>query len=378
VKLAPQAVGYWCVYLMRRGAWWRVGKSRLLSTWGFGVKHRLSTEDGEEAWILSVHTSNAEATIQEQLILAQYGIPTTTWSESASSRRTMSDVARLYERLDLSNLNVNALRLLADHGRSPEYPFLRKLQTRDKIGRRTSLLLRACNLLPQVMMVPVPDRGQTPRWEPVNAVERFVYDGDVHSMDVEHYGHYIADGLVTHNCFYGWKEGAAHYFAEGLNNIPDIWEVAPATEAHAPHAALGEGLLVEPPGDAPPVFVTPHVPKCKVRSLKLGTSKAATFHLDGPTDIWRIKKVSPNKMVHLTEKPVELAVRAMHYSSRRGENVLDLFGGSGSTLMAAELAGRHAFLMELDPPYCDVIVQRWEQYTGKKAERIAAPVRADA
>jgi DNA modification methylase len=179
-------------------------------------------------------------------------------------------------------------------------------------------------------------------------------------------------------CFYGWKEGAAHYFAEGLNNIPDIWEVAPATEAHAPHAALGEGLLVEPPGDASPVFVTPHVPKCKVRTLKLGTAKAATFHLDGPTDIWRIKKVSPNKMVHLTEKPVELAVRAMHYSSRRGENVLDLFGGSGSTLMAAELAGRRAFLMELDPPYCDVIVQRWEQYTGKKAERIAAPARLPA
>ena len=54
-------------------------------------------------------------------------------------------------------------------------------------------------------------------------------------------------------------------------------------------------------------------------------------------------------MVHLTEKPVELAVRAMQYSSRPGENVLDLFGGSGSTLIAAEQTGRHAFLMELDP-----------------------------
>ena len=61
-------------------------------------------------------------------------------------------------------------------------------------------------------------------------------------------------------------------------------------------------------------------------------------------------------MVHLTEKPVELAVRAMQYSSRPGENVLDLFGGSGSTLIAAEQTGRKAFLMELDPLYCDVIV----------------------
>ena len=77
-------------------------------------------------------------------------------------------------------------------------------------------------------------------------------------------------------------------------------------------------------------------------------------------------------MVHLTEKPVELAVRAMQYSSREGENVLDLFGGSGSTLIAAEQTGRKAFLMELDPLYCDVIVERFEKFTGKKAERVPA------
>jgi len=87
------------------------------------------------------------------------------------------------------------------------------------------------------------------------------------------------------------------------------------------------------------------------------------------TDLWHVKKVNPQNMVHLTEKPVELAVRAIQYSSRAGENVLDLFGGSGSTLIAAEQTGRRAYLMELDPPYCDVIVQRWEQFTGRKAER---------
>ena len=74
-------------------------------------------------------------------------------------------------------------------------------------------------------------------------------------------------------------------------------------------------------------------------------------------------------MVHLTEKPVELAIRAMQYSSRPGENVLDLFGGSGSTLIAAEQTDRRAFLMELDQAYCDVIVQRWEEFTGNTAER---------
>ena len=93
------------------------------------------------------------------------------------------------------------------------------------------------------------------------------------------------------------------------------------------------------------------------------------FGPNNATDVWSVKKVSPNKMVHLTEKPVELAVRAIQYSSRSGENVLDLFGGSGSTLIAAEQTGRKAFLMELDALYCDVIVQRYEQFTGKKDER---------
>ncbi|MEX1231988.1 MAG: DNA methyltransferase, partial [Planctomycetaceae bacterium] len=90
------------------------------------------------------------------------------------------------------------------------------------------------------------------------------------------------------------------------------------------------------------------------------------------TDLWHVKKVNPQSMIHLTEKPVELAVRAMQYSSRAGENVLDLFGGSGSTLIAAEQTGRNAFLMELDCLYADVIVQRFEQFTGQKAERVSA------
>jgi DNA modification methylase len=85
-------------------------------------------------------------------------------------------------------------------------------------------------------------------------------------------------------------------------------------------------------------------------------------------DLWEVKKINPQSMVHLTEKPVELAVRAMQYSSQPGEHVLDLFGGSGSTLIAAEQTGRRAFLMEIDPLYCDVIVQRWSNFTGKKPE----------
>lgn len=94
------------------------------------------------------------------------------------------------------------------------------------------------------------------------------------------------------------------------------------------------------------------------------------FGPSNATDLWHVKKVPPQNMVHLTEKPVELAVTAIQYSSRPEENVLDLFGGSGSTLIAAEQTNRNAFLMELDELYCDVIVERFKNFTGQEPVHI--------
>jgi DNA modification methylase len=76
------------------------------------------------------------------------------------------------------------------------------------------------------------------------------------------------------------------------------------------------------------------------------------------------KKDNVNKYVHPTQKPVKLAERAL---VRAGNIVIDGFGGSGSTLIGCEQLGRRCYAMELDPKYCDVIVKRWEQYTGRKA-----------
>ncbi len=148
------------------------------------------------------------------------------------------------------------------------------------------------------------------------------------------------DFMTNHEwCFYGWREGAGHKFV-GPNNIPDTWN---------------------------PVYLPADKDGQPVRVVEI----APEVYEGLPLDVWKVKKVSPQAMVHLTEKPVELAVRAIQYSSRRGENVLDLFGGSGSTLIAAQRSGRNAYLMELDALYCDVIVRRWEEFTGRKAERQA-------
>jgi DNA modification methylase len=88
------------------------------------------------------------------------------------------------------------------------------------------------------------------------------------------------------------------------------------------------------------------------------------------TTIWKIGRDAQASYVHPTQKPVALPEEAINNSSKGMDVILDLFGGSGSTLIACEKVGRKARLMELDPKYCDVIVKRWEDFTGKKAELI--------
>ncbi|MCC6505174.1 MAG: site-specific DNA-methyltransferase [Aquimonas sp.] len=102
-----------------------------------------------------------------------------------------------------------------------------------------------------------------------------------------------------------------------------------------------------------------------------GWPEGATRHWCGDrdqSDVWQIKKPHKNDL-HPTMKPVELVERAIRNSSRPGNVVLDPFGGSGTTLIAAEKSGRLARLIELDPKYVDVIVRRWQDWTGKRATR---------
>ena len=74
--------------------------------------------------------------------------------------------------------------------------------------------------------------------------------------------------------------------------------------------------------------------------------------------------------IHPTMKPVELIGKLIHNSSKEGWSVLDNFGGSGSTLIACEQLNRKCYMMELDPKYCQAIIERWEEYTGKTAQKI--------
>lgn len=90
------------------------------------------------------------------------------------------------------------------------------------------------------------------------------------------------------------------------------------------------------------------------------------------TDVWEIAAVTNQieQFGHPAVCPVEIPYRSMQAYSNSGASVFEPFGGSGTTLIAAEKSSRKAFVMELNPAYCDVIVNRWEGLTGEKAVRI--------
>ncbi len=140
-------------------------------------------------------------------------------------------------------------------------------------------------------------------------------------------------------CLYGWKEGAAHYFVDNRRQSTVIED-----ESYIDEMNINELR------DA-------------LREVYFGDGIANTIlHEDKPT----------KSELHPTMKPVNLIARLLLNSSKKGDIVFDGFGGSGTTMMAAEQLGRKAYLMELNPHYVDAILYRWEQYTGKNAVRVDA------
>lgn len=137
---------------------------------------------------------------------------------------------------------------------------------------------------------------------------------------------------------YGWKEGAAHYF------IDDRHQDTVIIEDDIDFSAMKKQDLV--------AYIE------KIRS-----------DLAARTSVQYEKKPAKSDM-HPTMKPVALVGRFIQNSSRHRENVVDLFAGSGTTLIAAEQLRRVAYLMELNPVYCDVIIDRWEDFTGRKARQV--------
>lgn len=135
-------------------------------------------------------------------------------------------------------------------------------------------------------------------------------------------------------CLYGWKDGAPHYFCEDKGQST-VWDKK-----------------------ADPDNMTEDQLRAIVKTLFRHTT---AIHEDRP--------VASEE--HPTMKPINLIKRLIENSSRPGENIIDLFGGSGTTLIAAEQTERNCYMIEYEPKYCDAIIKRWETFTGQKAVLIS-------
>jgi DNA modification methylase len=125
---------------------------------------------------------------------------------------------------------------------------------------------------------------------------------------------------------------------------------------------VGDSALSEDEDGALLVSIGENVFRITGDSLEVEMVKASVFYEEKPAA----------SRLHPTMKPVALYSRQIEYSSAAGGLVLDIFGGSGTTIIACEKLRRRARVMEYDPHYCDVIIKRWEDFTGRKAEIIDA------
>jgi DNA modification methylase len=145
--------------------------------------------------------------------------------------------------------------------------------------------------------------------------------------------------------WYGWKEGVKHIWHGGRNKttIAEAGNIVPLSY-------IDENSYVLQWSDLNIII--------RGENLSIEAVESGVIHHDKPQ----------SSDLHPTMKPVGLVERFIKNSSARGDIVLDVFGGSGSTLIACERLNRCARLIEIDPPYCDVIVERWQDITGEKAK----------
>jgi DNA modification methylase len=154
------------------------------------------------------------------------------------------------------------------------------------------------------MQIPMPTSSDDFEWVTVAGNDAAPFSGLVYSMDVEKDHHYVADGLVTHNCWYAVKKTGKGHWA-GDRKQTTLWQIA--------------------------------------------------------------NKDQDAQTVHGTQKPVECMRRPILNNSSPGQAVFEPFMGSGTTLIAAETTGRVCFGIELNPAYVDVAVERWQHFTGQDA-----------
>lgn len=361
------------VYLMRKGDRWRIGHVALFNTRGFGLSVRLTDEDGDEAWAISLEKDRLSAKITEQVLSCKFCIPTTHWEVDiygvGKKFRTKEGISEIYDRIGSDRINAGARSLLSEYGRQIEYPLIRR-GAEWRFSRVRTRAVRACNLMAEIMQVPIPSIGDDFKWASINSVLSRPFIGQVYSMDVHKDHHYVADGIITHNCFYAQKAGCkAQYFGGRAQST--AWRIRCVAKSDL-CMSIGKGVRISN-GEGVEILIRPKAPKAgKIRLVRTEQGGASIFLAEesSQTDAWEVSRDSKPDLVHPTQKPIDLACRAILNGTQPGQLVLDVFGGSGSTMVAAEHTSRESVTIELDPVFADVGVKRFlKAFPGSIASR---------
>lgn len=216
----------WITYIMRKGASYRVGKTRLFAdrrndgNGNLGLSYRFSREQADAAWVLGVFDNEADAYAAEQIVAARWGLAELTFRTTDADRHfSQAVIDRVYTHLDgLGIMEERAAACLREHGRDIQYPLLSRDADQQRRGRSTLFVTQACNLIAGAMAIPVPpDRVTTADrladWQPIG-LRYETYDGPVYSLNVERHHNYIADGLLTMNSIMGFAGADAASYQE--------------------------------------------------------------------------------------------------------------------------------------------------------------------
>lgn len=193
----------WCVYLMRKGEWWRCGMAKMFRS--DGICHpwnRARVEGAEELYILEIYPDERSARISEQIVSVKYNIPQWTWENSYSK-----------EELDKMYNSINEIKYkecLNFFKRT--LPFASKGQMYLKRSGNTIWEQNACNIFQNYMMVGRFNGASKISWEPATVSIEENYSGAVYSLDVKKYHSYIADDIASHNSIYGFSGGSEYGF----------------------------------------------------------------------------------------------------------------------------------------------------------------------
>jgi DNA modification methylase len=197
-------------------------------------------------------------------------------------------------------------------------------------------------------------------------------------IDEKQYLVWIKDGFVMGRsdyqwqhepCFYGQKYGQRAKWNDSRDQST-VWRITVKVQhvngSEGSALALGNGLRISD-GDGTEIFIQSRAPKNRRLRLVRLEQSGSFLLLPSPqaaTDVWSVSRDSGADYIHPTQKPAALAMKAIRNNTEPGESVLDIFAGSGSTLIGCELTDRQCYALELSPKYCDAIVNRWTKTTG--------------